>query len=207
MATEVSICNLALGHIGNRAQITAITPPDGSQEARICSIFYPIARDSLLEKRDWGFARSRSVLADLGSPPAEWLYRYAMPSNLIRPLYLHPNGEAKPTAQGGYPFIIEDGGDAGTVILSNVASAELVFTTRIANVNRFSPSFREALSYWLGSYIAGPLTKDVGLADKLSAKALAYLGEASQTNANIERQQTKDNIARKYPIPAPRRSV
>ena len=60
MASAVDICNLALGHIGNKAEITAIVPPDGSAEAAQCGKFYPIARDECLSEFDWGFAKSSS---------------------------------------------------------------------------------------------------------------------------------------------------
>ena len=207
MATEVDICNLALSHFGNRAEVIAITPPDGSKEARLCSLFYPIARDALLEKRDWGFARRRAVLADLGSPPAEWLYRYAYPANILKPRALQVSGAAKPITQGGYPFVIENDAVAGTVILTNVATAELWYTISVTEVGRYPASFRDALSYWLASYLVGPLTQDRTAVKDLRATALTFFGEAAMENANIEKQQTKDNINRQYPISAPRRSV
>ena len=54
MASEIAICNLALSHLGDAANIASIDPPEGSAQAEHCATFYPIARDSLLEMHDWG---------------------------------------------------------------------------------------------------------------------------------------------------------
>jgi hypothetical protein len=67
VASEVDICNLALGHIGDSATVSSINPPEGSAQAEHCSRFYPIARDSLLEMHNWGFATKRTNLALLSS--------------------------------------------------------------------------------------------------------------------------------------------
>ena len=40
MASDVDICNMALSHLGARAQISAIVPPDGSVEAGYCARFH-----------------------------------------------------------------------------------------------------------------------------------------------------------------------
>ena len=49
MASEVDICNLALGHLGDNATVASLNPPEGSVQAQHCARFYPIARDALLE--------------------------------------------------------------------------------------------------------------------------------------------------------------
>lgn len=61
--SEVSICNLALSHIGDTAAVTSIKPPDSSQQAQLCSHFYYIARDAMLEMGSWSFATKRVKLA------------------------------------------------------------------------------------------------------------------------------------------------
>lgn len=56
MTTTVQICNLALAKLGNKAMVTAISPPDGSMEANYCALFYPQALAVLLTKHNWSFA-------------------------------------------------------------------------------------------------------------------------------------------------------
>ena len=67
MASEVDICNLALAHLGDSATVASINPPEGSAQAEMCQRFYPIARDSLLEMHNWGFATRRKALAQLNN--------------------------------------------------------------------------------------------------------------------------------------------
>jgi hypothetical protein len=54
--TPVQICNLALAKIGDVAQVTAISPPDGSMQASYCALFYPQALSVLLMRNAWSFA-------------------------------------------------------------------------------------------------------------------------------------------------------
>ena len=65
MASVVAICNTALSHIGDSANVTSIDPPDGSAQAGYCATFYPIALSAILEMASWGFATARSTLAAL----------------------------------------------------------------------------------------------------------------------------------------------
>lgn len=93
MASEIDICNLALGHLGDDATVSSISPPEGSIQAEHCARFFPIARDLTLEAHEWGFATRRANMAMLGSaatsdigatgiaPPPEWLYVYQLPSD------------------------------------------------------------------------------------------------------------------------------
>ena len=62
MASEVDICNLALGHLGDNATVSSISPPEGSAQAEHCARFYPIARDALLEMHNWNFAMRLSLI-------------------------------------------------------------------------------------------------------------------------------------------------
>src|SRR6266567_8578955 len=84
MASVVAICNAALSHIGDSANVTSIDPPDGSAQAGYCATFYPLALASLLEMATWGFATVRAPLAQLNTNPAStWLYAYAYPADAI----------------------------------------------------------------------------------------------------------------------------
>ena len=65
---DVTICNLALGHLGDIANVKSINPPDQSVQAQLCKRFYPAARNALLEMSSWGFATVRAKLAQVGNP-------------------------------------------------------------------------------------------------------------------------------------------
>lgn len=94
--SEVTICNLALSHLGDTATVASIKPPDSSIQAQLCARFYWVARNSLLEMAAWGFATRRAVLAKLvpqasdgvdidtnGCMVGPWRYMYALPSGVI----------------------------------------------------------------------------------------------------------------------------
>lgn len=103
--SEVTICNLALAHLGETATVASIKPPDSSVQAQLCARFYYVARNALLEMASWGFATRRVALAlvreavDGSSPrtypdgsPATWRFMYALPSGVINaPAVLPPN--------------------------------------------------------------------------------------------------------------------
>lgn len=206
MASVVDICNLALANIAHRAEVTAIVPPDGSKEAALCNRFYPIARDLTLEMGEWGFAKRRVVLASLGSPPDEWEYRYAYPTNVIKPLQVYTTGSDPNVKPEGEKFDIEDDDTDGRVIVTNVDDAELMYIHRITDTTKFSPSFVDALGWTLASYLAGALPKDLKLAQYCRDMAAMRVGEAMKNDANTVKAKLKSNIALRYPVPRPRRS-
>jgi hypothetical protein len=210
MASEVDICNLALGHLGDNATVASISPPEGSAQAEHCSRFYPIARDSLLEMHNWAFAMRRANLALLTSNWPEWLYAYAVPAdavNIISVLppdaqndystYLSPAdtmgyyaNNAPITAAGRYvpqPFNLEIGDDGNEIIYTNQENAMLRYTTLITDTTKYTPLFTLTLSYHLASMLAGPIIKgEVGAAEakRMAGIMMLYLGQARASDSN-----------------------
>lgn len=100
--SEVTICNLALSYLGDTATVASISPPDSSVQAQLCSRFYWVARNALLEMAAWGFATQRAQLALLwdtqaegwmppvGWVPQTWRFGYALPSDVINALAVLP---------------------------------------------------------------------------------------------------------------------
>jgi hypothetical protein len=163
VASEVDVCNLALSHIGDEANVSAIDPADGSVQAEHCSRFYPIARDAMLEAHAWKFNTKRETLAEFESNPQEeiWAYAYALPNLCLRPLrVLFPEATDDRDAQD---FEVEADEDGALVLYTNVEDAELVFLTQVTDTAKFSPAFVIALSYLLAHFLAGPITKDLKL--------------------------------------------
>lgn len=101
--SEVTICNLALSHLGDTANVASIKPPDSSVQAQLCARFYFVARNALLEMGAWGFATRRVALALVANPTlalaqaadptaecGSWRFAYAMPSGVINALAVLP---------------------------------------------------------------------------------------------------------------------
>lgn len=162
MASQVEICRLALSHIADAARITSIDPPDNSIQAQHAATFYPIARDKLLahDAAEWSFAKRRVALTDtlIEFEDGEWAFAYAVPADYIRAIKVCPPGVSRDYP--GEPFIIEsDASESDIVILTNVDEAVLHYIYREEETGRYTPSTIVALSYLLGSYLAGPILK------------------------------------------------
>lgn len=204
MASEVDICNVALGHLGDEAEITAITPPDGSAQASHCARIYPMARDELLESHNWRFAVKRATLAVLtnADQPQEWAYTYAYPNSCIRVIAVRPQNETSTTNSGliydqqefltkphTIPFTVEALDDGTQVIYTNQENATVHYVALITDTVKFSPLFRAALSRLMAVYLAGPIIKgktgmEVSKAQlELYEKIYAPRAKASDSNA------------------------
>lgn len=193
MASNVDICNLALSHLGDEAQVAAIDPPDGSEAAAQCGRFFPMARSLLLEMHPWTFATKRVALAEVENPsPEDWHYAYALPSTCIRPLSALTAGAPERNFgtdpdSGSAPYVVETGADGNPVLYTNVETAVLRFIDNVTDSNRFTPGFVAALARLLASYLAGPILKgDAGVQQaqrQMQLFAVEY-GRATAANAN-----------------------
>lgn len=187
MASDIDICNLALGHLGDEANVSSINPPDGTAQATHCSRFYAIARDATLEMHAWGFATKRASLAQLATPSTTaWAYQYAVPPDMIKPLSVYPADADYVDGIGDddnkQPYLRE-----GDVILTNTPDAMLRYIARITDPTRFTPLFVETFGYKLAARLAGPIVKGatgVEVAKGMDNLAKEYLAHATANDAN-----------------------
>lgn len=217
MASEVDICNLALGRLGDSALVNQITPPEASVQSRLCSRFYPVARDSLLEMHEWGFATRRATLALLDDAPVfGWSYAYGWPTNAIKVFAVLPEGAtadyATPlsslTAPDTFPvsvmgvtqpkrFATESVLETGDrCILTDVENANARYIVRETDTGKFSPLFVDCLAWLLASYLAGPIYKGetgVGMGRSCLQAFAQLLPTAKQSDAS--QQQREQNNA------------
>lgn len=219
MPSAVDICNLALSHIGDVADVQAIYPPDGSVQAGFCATFYPIALLSILEQASWDFATRRAGLAALAANPSTtWRNAYAVPDGMLSAIavlppyarddytehlghrsWFHPMPDYPNPAANIYtpqPYSIESDADGNRIILTNVWDAVLRYTVTVEDPNAFSALFVMALSYQLASMLAGPLIKGetgMSVSEGMLQKAQAFTSQAKTSDANqrrIELQQS-----------------
>lgn len=161
MASSVDIANLTLSHLGESPLITALSPvPSGGAWSKTMAVFYPIARDALLEMHDWRFAVRRQALSelDLGTDqPDTWDYAYALPSDCLKPRRVLVPGADDDSV--GEDFKTEIKSDGTQLIYTNAAEAILVYTKLITDTTKFTPLFTLALSRLLASMAAGSIIK------------------------------------------------
>ena len=206
MASVAQICNMALSHIGSEANVSSISPPDGSVEAGYCATFYDIARTELLEPGNWAFSLKRATLVETTNTSDTWACAYAKPSDCLRPLrVLSPGPWLTAFTQDLYTglddsnsadFVVE-----GAVIYTNETSATLVYVQDVTDTGKFPASFTSALSFNLASYLAGPILKGsdgARLGDAMQQRAFrtAALSATASANASSESAQGRADIER-----------
>mgnify|MGYP001585139183 FL=1 len=194
MASVVEICNLALGHIGDAAEITAIVPPDGSAQAAQCAKYYPIARVECLSDHNWGFAKRRQLLAELSATaPSGWERWYTIPNP-----YLVARQVVAQSYDTPIKFEIEGDDTGGTVVLTDVETAELWYTTDVVDTTKFPAKFVHALSWLLASFLAIPLTRKTAIKKAAYEQYLMVMGSAAAIDANSGKQGKLDLNQKTY---------
>ena len=177
--SEVSICNLALSHLG-LFTITALT--DNNQEARKCALYFDYGRDFVLRDFPWNFAEKRlSLTEDETIEPIGYDFAYVYPTDCIDARLIYNE------VAGGEPikFVINVNEDLDAKhILTNEEDAILIYTARVEDVTLFDPSFDLAFSYYLASLLAIPLTGDPSKQQAMIQIYSAYMNAAEAANAS-----------------------
>lgn len=189
MASTVSICNLALGHLG-ADKIDALS--EASSEARACNRFYAQTLGALLSAGPpWRFARHEVTLAEVdGGASIGWAYAYTLPADLLRvrsiaaPASGHAiYGAAQQPDERNQPYEL-----SSDRLYCNISPASLRYIRRIDDPSKFPPLFVEALSWHLAARLAMPLTRDAGQRQAAFQMALQTQAAAGAADANDEAQ-------------------
>lgn len=151
MASVVQICNIALSRIGQTQFIDSLT--EQSKAAELCSLHYDQCREEVIQAAPWPFAEARVYLADIGSPPVNWQFRYRYPTDCLQAQYISLPGMRLPPTElrPKYKVINASGGRA---IVTDMPEAELVYTASVEDTTYFSPLFVTALAWRLGAELA-----------------------------------------------------
>jgi hypothetical protein len=194
MATEVSICNLALSNLGDEAKVTSISGAtgDGSAQAKRCVMFYPIARDAVLSRHPWNFATLRADLVESPlDPPDSWAFAYTLPTDYNNVIGVYPAGALQDAESEDY--IIENG-----VIYSNTEDAVIRYTRLVTDTTKYPPLMVIALARILASFLAGPLIKGMeGMRvgqEQLKIFEQVELPRATATDANNRKNDRYDDF-------------
>lgn len=186
MTSQVEIYNMALSNIG--ASETVASLDERSKARATCSRFWELARDTVLADFPWPFATRYATLADLGSPPRNWLYQYQYPVDCLRALYLTVPGLRVPPLSM-QPKFETAYGEAGQVILSDEPQAELAYVVRVTDEGRFPPLFVQALAWKLASMIAMPMSAQRTVAE---AAAQGYVNTVQLAWSAAANESTED---------------
>lgn len=206
MPSPLDICNMALAHLGERSDINSIDPPEASVEAQLCARFYPMARQSAIEMKQWSFATKRVKANDvspLNPPPSGYMYVYAYPSDALKVIALRgPHDYRNEAVARDTSFEIGEQSGGTRVIYCNIENAEIQYVFDQIDATRFSGLFVEGLSWYLASKLAGPIIKSAeGMRVSQAAyqTAMALIEKAAADDANQSVSQIIMDDARNPP--------
>ncbi len=204
MASEVSICNLALNRMGDKGGITSIDPPEESTQAKLCAVLYPASLAAVLEAHDWRFATRRAQLAELTNLPTYgWLGVFALPSRCQRVISVKPKiEEQKPESEeGSQPVIrpyhprapwgfglvagtplwsnvefpfVVEAADTGNILYTNVREPVIQYIVSEPAAGNFTPLFADALAWHLSAALVGAMVKGQDGAKLVNAMEARY---------------------------------
>lgn len=179
--SKAQICNIALAHINQTETQISNLDTDTGTIAIQCRIHYDIAREFVLADHHWNFAKKRVLLADIGSPPNTWLYRYDYPSNCLKMREI----ERLTRADLPIPYEVEDdGSETGLSVVTDKDAATGIYTYNVKNVALFSPSFVAAFGWYLASELAPALTGDLKRQEAVLTVYRNYMNAAQATDSD-----------------------
>lgn len=183
--SPVDLCNHALAAIGVSQFITDLT--ESSTEARVCLLKYGDTRDDCLAEYDWGFARRYVQLAATTfTPPLNWTYAYAYPSDCVRILGFPVQSSTDlPDYLLEFERYVES--DGTQLIAANLQTPTLAYIQRTDAVATWPTHFHSAVIYALAAEIAMPLTKSPTLAGAMRQRADQEMDNAKATAAKEQR--------------------
>lgn len=158
-ASDTTIANLALSHVGVGKEIAALET-ENSNEANACRRYFETARDLTVRAFAWPFAMKSAVLTLVAeNPTTEWAFSYVYPADCLRDIRIL-SGIRNDTRQSRIPYkVINDQDNSRLLIYTDMEDAILEYTVKVTNSALFPPDFTMAFSYRLGYLIAPRLTK------------------------------------------------
>lgn len=206
MTSVVSICNMALSHIG-KGTINSLD--EQSEEAFQCNLHYEQTRTVMMQGYPWRFALKVQSLGEIANTWTErYQHAYARPYDCLKPVRIVPpmDGPYPSTTTydpyrdlqvtGLYGYEIR-----GDVLFTDSSPATLEYISNVEDPSSFSPLFAEALSWSLASKISMPLTRDQSIRREAFTLAQSALAQAQAADANEVADmygQTSELIASRY---------
>lgn len=209
MASEVEICNLALGHI-RAGSINELT--ESSIQAQNCKLLYPILRDQTLIDVPWQFAHRVTPLAVLSDVEIfNWTYAYQYPTDSlqINQLLLDSSEVSTATsASEAYLYNLQVpnvnrqveykiyNDNNNRVIGANATLLRADYRAKITNTLMFDAQFIMALSHLLAAELAVPIIGgETGVALRGQSFSIyrTYVDAAIAANSNEQYAATTDS--------------
>jgi hypothetical protein len=193
-ASDTTIANLALSHVGVGKEIAALET-ENSNEANACRRYFVPSRQLTLRAFAWPFAMNQAALTLVEeNPTTEWAFSYVYPADCLRDIRIL-SGVRNDTRQSRVPYkVINDQVNSRLLIYSDMEDAILEYTVDVVNSALFPADFMMAHSYRLGYLIAPRLTK--GDPFKLGQSCMNMFAETiSSARANaLNEEQAEEEV-------------
>lgn len=197
ITSKVSICNMALGHLGNFGTVDNIDVPTTDKE-RTFALWYDISRQTLLKLMMPNFSLTRKSVAALTTTVAfGYTTAYNLPADCLKVL-----GIGNIDEKGDFVYSVE-----ANLILTNDEwpdGLELRYIKDEKDVNKWSPEFKMSMSWYLASKTVMPITQDVNkkkLIEQLMPNELAILtGLNAQENPPIRKSVSRFRLSRSFDV-------
>lgn len=182
MASETGIVNVGLARAQIRARLTALDT-DTSAEARAARDVYDDMRDALQRQYMWSFTKKRAALAQVLTTPAFGFdYGYAMPSDFLRVISVHPSDANNSICRYKVETLSVSSTDT-LVLLANANTLYLRYAAKIESAALMDPMFRNVLSWQLGEHFSLSIRESTSQADYCHKRMRLSLSEARAANS------------------------
>ncbi len=176
--SEISICNIALGLIG---EDSIRSFDEKNKRARLCKNFYEYVRDSVLVKTQWPFASAYKKLNELSLDTTETVENmkgYVLPNDCLKPLDVAPFG----TNQPWYQY--------GDTLFTDAVPVYLHYTKYVTNTGSFTLPFINIVAAHLALLLSPPVTKNDKITKEMRNNYLMAVQEnlpiAANTGSNLK---------------------
>lgn len=184
---DTDICNLALSHVGSTTVLQSLS--EVYKEAQQCNLHYEPARQEVLRRIDWGFAKRTVALASQGDPPSTWRFSYAYPSACERVLKVYDPRLYSRDASPLPPFEVSASDNQEfRRIWSDQDEAVAEYIADVTQVSAFDQQFVMALSHLIASRLAVPLMGDHDVAERMLNRYEYYIQQAAMSDRKERRE-------------------
>jgi hypothetical protein len=181
VASEVDICNRALGKLG---AATIISLDDDDPKAVALKIAYPAVRDKELRQRRWRFALERAQLvADAVAPVFGFTQKFPLPADCLRVIQIGQY-DFGPNLADYRSAPTELWSIEGRAILTSIsAPLPIRYIKRVEDTGLFDAAFTEAFASRLGYETCYRITQSNEREDRCMRDYSLSIGEARRSNA------------------------
>ena len=175
ITSKVQICNMALGHLGNRNTVSDIDTPTTEVESTF-SLWYDISRQTFLKMTMPNFCIARKRVAQVsGTPPYPFKYMYEYSKDCLK---IQGIGKVEEKQNN---YTVENNKIYTDVLYSD--GMPIRYIKDIIDVTAMSPEFIMGFSWFLAGNVAMDVTQDISKKKMIEQLLPQKMSSLSSLNA------------------------